>query len=163
MSQSQKVHIYPYTFRSACLTAIPMCQDKIIMYLVPPENGLSIEQLYCHLKMTFDSGVAAGDRVVRWIGIYNEIPLFVQDEPAEQNRIDLNIAADVNRKVDIRVDLSSILTRDHVAYRDYFTDPETGDFTYVVIKLDDDLRGNNTVGTIDLWKLDGLFTTLGIR
>lgn len=163
MRESTRNHQYPYTFRSAVLAGVTQCFDKVILYIVPPEDALQIEGLYVHFRMTFDSAVPSGDRVVRSIGICNEVPLTLADDPALLRVVQLNQAADINRKVDIRVDLTHLLVKGNVRHRDYFTDPGTGDLTYVIVQLDTDLRSTANVGTIDLWKIDALFTTKGIR
>ena len=163
MSEESKKHIYPYSLRLAAMAGNTFCQDKAILYIVPPAQALTIENLFCHFNLTFDVGVAAADRVVQYIGVCNEIPILVNGEPSYLRKYDINQAADVNRQVDIKVDLSALLNRDHANYREYFDDPTTDDFTYCIIKLADGCRGNNNVGTVNIWKLDALYTTTGIR
>ena len=163
MQEGSKKHFYPFTFRTAAISNATQCRDKALLYLVPPQDALTIENMFCHLKLTFDAGVAVGNRIVEYIGIANEVPLFIEDDPAYLRKIDLNQAADVNRKVDIKLDLTSLLNKNNANYREYFETPVTDDYTYVIIKLSGNLRDTSTVGTIDLWKLDGLFTSKGIR
>lgn len=163
MSRSTKRHIYPYTLRTAAMVNVAHCTDKAILYLAPPAQALTIENLFCHLRFTFNSDTPVGDRVVEYIGVCNEIPILVSQDPSYLRKIDLNVAADGNRKVDIKVDLSELLNRNNANYREYFDSPVTDDFTYCILKLADGNRTDLTVGTIDLWKLDGLFTTTGIR
>lgn len=163
MQEGSKKHFYPFTFRSAAISNAAQCRDKTYMYLVPPQDALTIENMFCHLKFTFDAGVAAANRVVEYIGIANSVPLFIESDPTYLKKIILNQAADANRKVDIKLDLTTLLKKDNVRYREYFETPVTTDYTYVIIKLSGNLRDTSTVGTIDLWKLDGLFTSKGIR
>ena len=163
MSQSTTKQHYPFSFRTACAVNVTACTSKIIMFLIPPENALTIEQLYCHFRMTFDSAISSGDRVIEYIGIQDEVPLSVSVAPHSLKKFDVNVVADGSRKVDIRLDLSSLLTKSKAGYRDYFTDPGGYGLTYVVVKFRDALATTSNVGTIDLWKLDGLFTTQGIR
>lgn len=163
MGEQSKKHIYPYSLRLAAMAGYTFCQDKALLYIVPPAQALTIENLFCHFKLTFDTGVAVADRVVEYIGVCNEIPLLVTGEPSYLRKHDLDIAADGNRQVDIKIDLSALLNRDHANYREYFDDPTTDDFTYCVVKLADGCRGNNNVGTVNIWKLDALYTTTGIR
>lgn len=160
---ASKNHFYPFTLRLATLSNIAFCRDKFYMYPVPPEDALSIENLFIHFKFTFDAGVASGNRIVEWIGIGSEFPTFITDEPAYFRKIDLNQAADANRKVDIKLDLTTILNKDNVRYREYFETPVTTDYTYVIIKLSENLRDTSTVGTAQLCKLDALYTTKGIH
>ena len=76
----------------------------------------------------------------------------------------MSMQADSNRRVDLSIDLTHLLNHDNVAYEeDAFDDgPSTG-YTAVEILLSDNLRETQTVGTIEAWKIDGLFTTTGIR
>lgn len=163
MQQSTRNQQYPFTWRGAIAANVQACTDKMYLYLVPPDRALTIEQLYCHLRMTFDSGVASGDRVVASLGVGNELPMDASNNPSIYKKFTLNQAADGSRKVDIRVNLTPLLTKTHVTRRSFSEDPNTGDSTYVVLKFPDSLRENNNVGTINLWKLDGLFTTKGIH
>lgn len=160
---ASKNHFYPFSLKIAAQANIAMCQDKAFLYLVPPQDALTIENMFCHLRFTFDAGISAPNRVVKYIGIANEVPLFINDDPSYLRKIDLNVAADGNRKVDIKLDLTSLLKKDNVRYREYFETPVTEDYTYVIIKLSDGCRDILNVGTIDLWKLDGLYTSKGIR
>jgi len=160
---ASKNHFYPFTLRLATLSNVIFCRDKFYVYPVPPEDALSIENLFIHLKFTFDASVASGSRIVEWIGIGSEFPTFITDEPDYFRKIDLNVAADANRKVDIKLDLTTILNKDNVRYREYFETPVTTDYTYVIIKLSENLRDTSLVGTAQLCKLDALYTTKGIH
>lgn len=77
---------------------------------------------------------------------------------------DVNIAADVNRMIDKRIDLSALLKKDDIAYRGVFSDASTPDNGYTMIYLgfDDSLVNQSITGAVKLWKADGLFTTIGI-
>ena len=160
---ASKNHFYPFTLRTTNIAALAFCRDKMYLYPVPPEDALSIENLFIHLKFTFDASVAAGNRIVEWIGVGSEFPTFIEDEPAYFKKIDLNQAADANRKVDIKLDLTTVLNKDNVRYREYFETPVTTDYTYVIIKLSENLRDTSLVGTAQLCKLDALYTTKGIH
>jgi len=136
------------------------------MYMLPPKDALTIERLYCHFVMQFDAGVASGDRVVQSIGIVDELPPFPNtSESNYQRREILNVSADSNRRVDISIDLTHLLDNTNVEYTESGFDDnpaETG-YTAVEILLSDNLLNTSTVGTLELWKIDALFTTTGIR
>lgn len=166
MSRSSKVHFYPHTLRSASLVGYYMCRGKMIMYLVPPKKAQTIENLYMHFKATFDAGVALADRKVEYVAIGNSKPVFYEDKPTYFNKLPLGaagVADPTTRKVDIKINLSAILKKANAGYRELFDDSEPGNLTYVYILLPDSLQNTTTVGTIELWKLDGLYTTQGIR
>lgn len=164
MSESTKNHWFPQTIRSVALANYGWCGGKILLYVMPPEKALTIENLYVHFKATFDSGITSGNRVVKSISVVDKIPLFYNSN-SDVNYMrtqQLNISADANRKVDIKIDISHLLKKDNVAFREYFDDNIDG-ATYIMIEPADALIGNSNIGTIDLWKADAQFTTQGIR
>lgn len=163
MSESSKHHFYHYTARSIAVAGIGWCGGKILLFIMPPEKALTIENLSIHFKATFDSGVASGQRIVKAVSIVDDIPLLYNSNSDlnYMRTLDLNVAADVNRKVDLKLDLSHLLKKDNVGFRDLFEEPSG--LTYVMIEPDNALIGNNNIGTIDLWKIDAQFTTQGIR
>lgn len=161
--ENSKQHIYPYSLRLCAMAGNTFCQDKEFLYIVPPAQALTIENLFCHFKLTFDTGVPVASRVLEWIGVANEVPLSLNTPINYLRKHDINLAADGNRQVDVKIDLSALLNRDNANYREYFDDPTTDDFTYCVVKLANGCQGNNNVGTVNIWKLDALYTTTGIR
>lgn len=164
MSETTKFQPYKYSLRSTVIapTTFPngyFCSQKFFVYPVPPEDAISIENLYLHLIMQFKSGVAAGDRKITKIGIASDRPPY-GFEPQRLKTYAVNLSADVNRKIDTRIDLSALLKNDFVRWRDYFNDPATDDATYVYIELATDNAAN---GDLILCKMDALYTTTGIR
>lgn len=162
MSQSSKVHHYPRTQRGVSMVDEPHCQDRTYFYITPPEDAISIESLIIHLKMTFDAGIASGDRVLKSLGIGSSFPLFIASNPAYFKELAVNQSADANRKIDVKIDLSTLLKKDNVRYRGIFGNFVTDDYTYVIIKTADNNRGVTTVATIDLCRVDAQYTTKGI-
>lgn len=165
MSESTKSHWFPHTARSIAFNGVTWCGGKIILYVMPPEKALTIENLYIHFKATFDSGVSVGNRVVKDISVIDTIPLLnTSNSDVNYMRTqELNIAADGNRKVDIKIDISHLLKKDNVGYRELFGGGDETGLTYVMIQPHNNLIGNVNIGTIDLWKIDAQFTTEGIR
>jgi hypothetical protein len=165
MSQSSKQHFYLQTARSIALVGRSWCGGKVLLYAIPPEKAISIENLYIHFKATFDVSVAAGSRKIKRIAIVDKEPLLYNsnDDLNYYRYIDVNISADVNRKVDVKLDLTHLLKKDNAKYREYFDSDSAGGFTYVMIEPDDSLMGTINIGTIDLWKIDAQFTTQGTR
>jgi len=166
MSESTKQHWYLQTARSIGLANRSWCGGKILLYVIPPEKAITIENLYIHFKATFDVSVASGSRIVKRISIVDKQPLLYNSN-SDLNYyryIDLNLAADaVTRKVDIKLDLSHLLKKTNAKYREYVDSDSAGGFTYVMIEPDDSLIGVTNIGTIDLWKIDAQFTTQGTR
>lgn len=167
MGSQNKLQPYPYSLKTiAADDAQTICLNRFFMYMIPPKEALTIERLYCHFVMTFDAGVAAADRVLESIGIVDELrPFPATAEANYQRRQTINMAADANRTVDLSIDLTHLLKHDNVAYEENAFDPgetDTG-YTAVEIKLPDSLSLTSNVGALVLWKIDGLFTTTGIR
>ena len=163
MSETTKGHYYDHTLSSAATAQLSLCRDKAYFYLVAPKNAQTIENMYMHLKVTFDAAVPIGNRVITYIGIGNEFPLNITDEPSGYfNKLDLNLAADaVTRKIDLRLNLTPLLKKENAGWRDRFN--ADTDLTYIIIKTADANRDVSTVASVELCKVDALYTTTGIR
>lgn len=165
MGSQNKQQSYPYSMKTVLCADQSMCTARAFLYMLPPKDALTIERLYCHLVMQFDSGIAVGDRVLESIGIVDElVPFPMQAISHYQRRQTLNLQADSNRRVDVSLDLTHLLNRSNVAYSESVLDdgPANG-YTAVEMKLPDTLQYSGITGTIELWKIDALFTTTGIR
>lgn len=170
MGSQNKLQPYPYSMKTIAAAArsgsLTACGYRFFLYMLPPKDALTIERLFCHFVFTFDSGVAVADRVIKSIGIVDELRPFPATADANyQRRQTLNVQADSNRRVDISMDLTHLLNHDNVQYSESGFDDnpiETG-YTAVEILLPNTIDFVTTSGVIDLWKLDGLFTTTGIR
>ena len=132
MGNQNKLQPYPYSLKTAAMNSQTVCGNRIFMYLVPPKDALSIERLYTHFVMQFESAVPSGDRIIRSVGIVDEIPLLASQDANYQRRIDLNVSADSNRRVDLGIDLSHLLMPENVAYEEGGFDPADDEgFTFV--------------------------------
>lgn len=173
MGSRSKQQAYPYSLKTVAasedttsLMSGLICGNRFFMYMLPPKDALTIERLFCHFVFQFDASISAGDRVVRSIGIVDEIiPFSETAESNYQRRQELNISADANRRVDISMDLTHLLKNDDVGYEESGFDPNpvTTGYTLVEILLDQDIPTLTATGVVELWKIDGLFTTIGIR
>lgn len=169
MSESTKLQPYKYSLRSTAIAPknIPnsyICNTKLYVMPVPPEDALTIENLYLHLKIRFNSGIAAGNRKIMKIGVANERPSFVEQAPSRLRTYDVNLSADGNRYIDTTIDLSALLDREAVGYKGYFDfeDPAK-QYTYIYIELPEALMNTGTIGDLIICRMDALYTTLGIR
>lgn len=167
MGSQNKLQPYKYTMKTvAAGSSAGICRNRFMMYMIPPKDALTIERLYCHFVMTFDASVAAADRKIESIGIIDELRPFPITAVANyQRRQTVNLQADANRRVDLSIDLTHLLDHDNVGYEESVFDPSAVDtgFTAVEILLPKNLQDTSTVGALVLWKIDGLFTTTGIR
>jgi hypothetical protein len=167
MGSQNKLQPYKYSMKTVAAGELSsICRNRFMMYMIPPKDALSIERLFCHFVMTFDSGIAAADRKIESIGIVDELhPFPITADANYQRRQTVNLQADANRRVDLSMDLTHLLNHNNVAYEESVLDPgavSTG-YTAVEIKLPDSLVDTSNVGVLVLWKIDGLFTTTGIR
>lgn len=167
MGSQNKLQPYPYSLKTiAADDAQTICLNRFFMYMIPPKEALTIERLFCHFVMTFDSAVAAADRKIVSVGIIDELRVFPMTAEANyQRRQEVNLEADGSRVVDLSIDLTHLLKHDNVAYEENAFDPgvtETG-YTAVEILLPESLSSTQNIGVLTLWKIDGLFTTTGIR
>lgn len=166
MSGSTKNQFYHYTLRTVGVANSQMCTDKAYLYPVPPEDAITLENVFVHLRIQFDAAIPTNRQIVESIGIANQRPLFQTVEPTIHRKIDLNVAADGNRRVDIKVDLSHLLDgiKENVAWTPLFgADYDDGDQTFIYLKLPVQLRNTLNVGTIEIWKVDLNYTTREIR
>lgn len=165
MGSQNKLQPYPYSLKTVLAANQAGCLNRFFLYMLPPKEALTIERMYCHFVFQFDSSVAAANRVVQSIGIVDELtPFPITAESNYQRRQAVNMQADSNRRVDLSIDLTHLLNHDNVAYEENaFDDGPSNGYTAVEILLSDNLRETSTVGTIEIWKIDGLFTTTGIR
>lgn len=165
MGNQNKLQPYPYSLKTVLAADQQGCLNRFFLYMLPPKDALTIERLFCHFVFLFDSSVAVADRVVQSVGIVDQlVPQPISATSNYQRRQSVNMQADSNRRVDLSIDITHLLKHDNVSYEeDAFDDGPTTGYTAVEILLADNLQSTSTVGTIEIWKLDGLFTTTGIR
>lgn len=165
MGNQNKLQPYPYSLKTILASNQSACLNRFFLYMLPPKDALTIERLFCHFVFLFDSGVAAADRVIQSVGIVDELtPFPITAESNYQRRQTVDMQADSNRRVDLSIDLTHLLNHDNVAYEESASDTGPSDgYTAVEILLSNNLQSTANPGTIEVWKLDALFTTTGIR
>lgn len=163
MSQGSKRQPYPYSLRSVAMggiTTYSVCNQGAFFYVVPPRNALTIENLFTHLVFLFDAAIPAANQKLVSIGI-TESQSNIPVTTGYNRRIILNQAADVNGRIDLSIDLSHLLRKTNVGYKDAGNGfGSTTGFTLIEFMLG---ASAATTGVIELWKTDALFTTTGIR
>lgn len=164
MSRSTKEQFYKYSLKTVAVAEQQGCTDKIYLYPVPPENALSIEECFVHFIFQFESDIPSHLQVLNEIGIANQRPILITDDPTDLRVITLDQAADGNRRIDIKIDLTTLLTPTNVGWTPEFgADYDDGDQTFIYLKFPKDLRLEVNTGTIELWKVDSVYTTNEIR
>lgn len=169
MSETTKLQPYKYSLRTTAIAPRTVsngyiCNSKFYVMPVPPEDAISIENLYLHLKIRFSASVAAGSRKILKIGVANERPAFAEDIPSRLRTYDVNLSADADRYIDTTIDLSALLDHDAVGYKGYFDfeDPAK-QYTYIYFELPSELINTGGLGDLVICRMDALYTTLGIR
>ncbi len=131
------------------------CSSVILMRLQEPDNAISEENLWMHLRATFDAGVASGDRKIIRVGVVNEQPGLPYFDPTASSYpafgsptwhryLDTNFVADGSRVVDFKLDLSTLIDKSNPA----------GNLVYIQAATNASTQGN-----IGIWKQDGIYTT----
>ena len=76
MGSQNKLQPYPYSLKTILAANQSACLNRFFLYMLPPKDALTIENLFCHFVFQFDAGVAAADRVVQSIGIVDQLTPF---------------------------------------------------------------------------------------
>lgn len=169
MSESTKLQPYKYSLRSMSIAPdfTPngyLCNYKYYVMPVPPQDALTIENLYLHLKVRFNTGIASGSRMITKIGVANERPSFIDNVPSRLRTYDVNLTADANRYIDVKIDLSALLDKKAVGYKGYFDFEDAAtEYTYVYFELPPELVNTGSIGDLIICRMAALYTTLGIR
>ena len=162
-----KIQPYTYTMKTAAVSARVFCGWKFYLYLTPPENAQSIENLITHIRLEFDASIPAEYQKIVRVGIQNSMDGLAT--PTHKRWLDVNKSADGNRIVDLIIDLTSLIKKDNVEfYAGQNTDyPDATNYIYVEVPLEVYSYLNPPTvlynGVIDIWKADGLFTIKEIR
>jgi hypothetical protein len=154
---------YTYSMKTAGVDTrdilTTFCNGRAIFYLIPPKDALSIQYLRTQFKFIFDSSIPTDWQKIYRIGIRDS---KLDDFVTYERYIELDLAADGARTVQIDMNLTPLLKKDDVAYTEFEDTFGTG-YCYVYIELAPELAATGTIGEMRLWKVDALFTTVGIR
>jgi hypothetical protein len=156
MSQATKNQFYRFSLRTT-VAKVGWCTKRIMMRQIPPDNAQTLENLFCHVRINFDNAsLPTSHKVLHRIGIISGFPAYNAAESEDRFRyIDVDIPADGSNIVDLKIDLTSLIDKTDInGNLVYLESARAGstdvDFTY-------------SAGTIELWKLDGIYTTREIR
>ena len=153
MRQGSKNQFYRYSMRSTIARGF-LCTRKILIRQIPPDNAQSIENLFMHLRLDFSAGsLSSGDKVLYRVGILSSVPSYNNPEGVTRARfLTVNKAATADI-LDTKIDLSSLLDKTAI----------NSTYVYLEIKGSTDVGSDGNSANIDLWKLDGIYTTREIR
>lgn len=160
-TQSSKHQEYTYTAQSVHEDgATSVVPEEAGFWVQPPEGAISMERLFIDVKIRFHSSVALSNCKVTQIGIVPSANYSTNQVPANRRMIDVNLLADANRELNIKMNLSSLLIKSRVS-----GDITDDDHNIPIIVFPSAATGFdglfNQPPQILWWKNDALYTTVG--
>lgn len=142
---------YRYQYKSISAKNARSCGYGATMSFNLPSDFLEAKNLYCHLSIVFHASEPVGNRKILYVGQPAWPP-----EGEQPAMIYVNQTADGNRRIDLKVDLTQII--DKIVPQP----PEFGGQGYFNVGI---LHPGilEQLATVELWKMDLVYTTTGIR
>lgn len=157
MSEGTKNQFYRYSMRTTIAKG-SWCAKKFAIQQFPPDNAQSLENLFLHLRVEFNSGMATADKEISRIGVLDDFPAYGGVGSVTRARfLDVNEVA-VAGVVDLKLDLTSLI--DKAAIDTTYVFIETAGASNIFLT---DLASGTNGGSIKICKLDGIYTTREIR
>lgn len=160
MSESTLQRVYPYNFKTISYKSyMPqlhasiynLCNQKLYLRMVPPDDFLEWKNLSMQLQLAFNpaKGIPAADLKLVSVGVVQELPFPIEAVP-EGKRIVLNKSVpNTATKLVVDIDLTTMIDPTGPNYVELVFPPS---FLYL-----------DQWGNMEIWKLDALYTTRGIR
>ena len=159
MSESTKSQFYRYSMRTIMFDGAFWCTKRIGLEVVPPDNAQSIENLFCHLKIVFESSLPTAQKALARIGVISKFPQYGKEATAARYRYLQIDKAAVGDELELFIDLTSLLDKQAVGAPG--SDNQTIVWLEAAGSVGDILEAS--AGNIYLWKLDAIYTTREIR
>jgi len=142
---------YRYQHKSISTQAALSCGYGATMSFNLPSEFLEAKNLYAHISIVFHASEPVDNRKILYIGQ----PSYPQTGP-QPNMVYVNKTADANRRIDLEIDLTQIIEK---------LEPQAPAFSqqgYINIGI---LHPGilTQLATVELWKMDLVYTTTGIR
>lgn len=155
MSESTKNQFYRYSMRTTVAHGT-WCARAFAIKQFPPDNAQSLENLFLHLRIEFNSSMATAAKVLHRVCVVSGFPAYGRPQDESWFRELILDEAAVSGIVDIKLDLTSLI--DKAAVDDTYVYVETAN-------LNDFLSEASAGDGGDIWicKLDGIYTTREIR
>lgn len=172
MSETTKKQPYKYTSKNVSFSmpyqsgSSVICGGGAELYIVPPKDALTIENLTSRIVVQFDASVPVANRVLKRFGITIGTGGGAWWNNDRSRLIEVNIPADANRVIDVTFDLTPFLKKSAVNYRNQLLTLSELDYDCMYITaefVDDIMAGTNVNGAIRIWKAEALYTTVGIQ
>lgn len=142
---------YRYQYKTISLQNGFSCGNGGTMNFNLPSNVLEIKNLWAHVRLVFDAAEPVDNRKVYGIGQ----PTYPPDGAQPKMKV-LNLTADANRRIDFSIDLTDVIKELDVVPAAIY---QQG---FIAIKV----HYPNTLvksAIMELWKMDLVYTTQGIR
>lgn len=172
MSVTTKKQPYKYTSKNVTFSmpyqsgSSVICGGGAELFIIPPKDALTIENLTSRIVVQFDASVPVEKRVLKRFGITIGTGGGAWWNNDRSRLIEVNKAADASRVIDMTLNLTPFLKKDAVAYRNQLLTLSELDYDCMYITaefLDDQMTFENVNGAIKLWKAEALYTTVGIQ
>ena len=162
-----KIQPYKYSMKIGTLADFELSGSSLVgFYLVPPKDAITLENMIMHFKIQFDASSAAGDRKINRI-VVTDNSWSVRTDGSEFRAdyfrpLTVDLTTDGNRIIDFKMDVTSLINKNNADYAEqYGADPV--DINWVFVEMPTGINDLATAGVIKLWKVEGLYTTKGIR
>lgn len=142
---------YKYQYKTISLQRATSCGYGGTVNFNLPANTLEIKNLWAHVRIQFNASEPSGNQKILGIGPKTFSSNLLNQPLMKQ----LNLTADGNRRIDFTADLTEIINNIIVEDAAFF---QQGYFDIGILHP---LLSFNA--TIELWKMDLVYTTQGIR
>ena len=169
MGSSSRKQVYPFQYKSNSVTTAAICGGNpatagpnypraTILGVSVPDNILRMTSLWVHLVITFDSREAIANQAISAFSVGNVTQGYVNGVytttlPTNGN-VKTNVVSNGN-VIDFSINLQSLLP-----YIYYFPSTANSSAYFELTFISPSLV---YLATINLWKVDMIYTTLGIR
>lgn len=143
---------YRYQYKTIALQNARDCGAGATLNFNLPSNLLEIKNLWAHIRIRFDTAEPVGNQKIIGIGTRT----FSSNDFNQPKMKALNLTADANRRIDFTYDLTAIIkdlvVNDAAIFAQGFVGIGILHPAYLT-----------QLATIEIWKMDLVYTTQGIR
>lgn len=144
---------YPYQYKSIGLQNARDCGQGGTVSVNLPEGFIELKNLYSHMRIVFDAAEPVANQKIVAIGQN----IWPPDGP-QPRMLPLNLTADANRRIDFEIDLTPLIPLLEIQEASFSFN---GQSSFNVGILHPNML--EQFANIELWKIDLVYTTQGIR
>ena len=142
---------YKYQYKTISLQNARDCGDGGTLNFNLPANVLKVKNLWAHIRIVFNASEPIANQKISGIG--QKVWPYSAPQPKMKP---LNLVADANRRIDFTADLTEILASLDLTNAAYYSQGFIGVAIQHPITL-------TQIANIEIWKMDLVYTTQGIR